>query len=79
MVNVQIRARTSIVKLLDLRFLGKVPAGTQDGNEQRLELAGNATFRHHNSALLSVSSVEAPMIVSSTEFDRRLASTLQRL
>jgi acyl-CoA:acyl-CoA alkyltransferase len=51
----------------------------QDGNEQGLELAGNATFRHSNTALLSVSSVEAPRIVSSGEFDRRLASTLQRL
>jgi 3-oxoacyl-[acyl-carrier-protein] synthase III len=51
----------------------------QDGNEQGLELAGNATFRHSNTALLSVSSVEAPRIVSSTDFDRRLASTLQRL
>jgi 3-oxoacyl-[acyl-carrier-protein] synthase III len=51
----------------------------QDRNEQGLELAGNATFRHSNTALLSVSSVEAPRIVSSTDFDRRLASTLQRL
>ena len=51
----------------------------QDGNEQGLELAGNASFRHRNTALLSVSSVEAPRIVSSTDFDRRLASTLQRL
>lgn len=48
-------------------------------DEQGLELAGNATFRHSNTALLSVSSVEAPRIVSSTDFDRRLASTLQRL
>ena len=42
-------------------------------------MAGNATFRHSNTALLSVSSVEAPRIVSSTDFDCRLASTLQRL
>ncbi|UUL75095.1 3-oxoacyl-ACP synthase III [Pseudarthrobacter sp. Fe7] len=51
----------------------------RDENEEGLELAGNATFRHSNTALLSVSSVEAPRIVSSTDFDRRLESTLQRL
>ncbi|WP_433876046.1 3-oxoacyl-ACP synthase III [Sinomonas atrocyanea] len=42
-------------------------------------MAGNATFRHGNAALLAVSSVEAPRIVSSTDFDHSLASTLQRL
>ena len=42
-------------------------------------MAGNATFRHSNTALLSVSSVEAPRIVSSTDFDRHLAHTLKRL
>lgn len=50
-----------------------------DGNEQGLDLAGNATFRFTNTALLSVSGIEAPRIVSSTDFDRRLASTLKRL
>ncbi|WP_138415301.1 3-oxoacyl-ACP synthase III [Sinomonas gamaensis] len=49
------------------------------GDEQGLHLAGNATFRHTNTALLSVSSVEAPRIVSSRDFDQRLASTLKRL
>ena len=42
-------------------------------------MVGNATFRHSNTALLSVSSVEAPTIVSSMDFDRKLASTLRRL
>ncbi len=42
-------------------------------------MAGNATFRHSNTALLSVSSIEAPRIVSSADFDRRLAPTLHRL
>ncbi|MDJ0320255.1 3-oxoacyl-ACP synthase III [Pseudarthrobacter sp. PS3-L1] len=42
-------------------------------------MIGNATFRHSNTALLSVSSVEAPQIVSSADFDRRLAPTMKRL
>ncbi|MFJ2619062.1 3-oxoacyl-ACP synthase III [Glutamicibacter sp. NPDC087344] len=40
---------------------------------------GNATFRHHNVALLAVNSVEAPEVVSSAEFDERLAPSLKRL
>lgn len=40
---------------------------------------GNATFRHNNSAILAVTSVEAPRVVSSTEFDERLAPSLKRL
>ncbi len=42
-------------------------------------MIGNATFRHRNAALLSVSSVEAPTVVSSRDFDHILASTLRRL
>jgi acyl-CoA:acyl-CoA alkyltransferase len=42
-------------------------------------LNGNATFRHDNSALLAVTSVEAPVVVSSAEFDERLAPSLKRL
>lgn len=42
-------------------------------------MIGNATFRHTNTALLSVTSVEAPVIVSSAEFDRGLSSALKRL
>jgi acyl-CoA:acyl-CoA alkyltransferase len=42
-------------------------------------LIGNATFRHSNTSLLSVSSVEAPVIVTSEDFDARLQKTLTRL
>ena len=40
---------------------------------------GNATFRHSNSALLSITSVQAPVVLSSAEFDERLAPSLKRL
>lgn len=42
-------------------------------------MTGNATFRHDNTALLAVTSVEAPVVVSSAEFDDRLAPSLKRL
>ncbi|WP_205761815.1 3-oxoacyl-ACP synthase III [Arthrobacter mobilis] len=42
-------------------------------------MSGNATFRHDNAALLAVSSVEAPVVVSSADFDERLAPSLKRL
>jgi 3-oxoacyl-[acyl-carrier-protein] synthase III len=42
-------------------------------------LIGNATFRHHNTALLAVSSIEAPVVVKSSDFDARLAPSLKRL
>ncbi|MFJ6002490.1 3-oxoacyl-ACP synthase III [Arthrobacter sp. NPDC092385] len=42
-------------------------------------MTGNATFRHDNTALLAVTSVEAPVVVSSAEFDERLAPSLKRL
>ncbi|GAA4364918.1 3-oxoacyl-ACP synthase III [Paeniglutamicibacter cryotolerans] len=42
-------------------------------------MGGNATFRHDNSALLAIGSVEAPVVVTSDEFDRRLAPSLKRL
>ncbi|WP_154795833.1 3-oxoacyl-ACP synthase III [Occultella kanbiaonis] len=40
---------------------------------------GNASFRYHNSALLSVTHIEAPVKVSSAEFEERLAPTRKRL
>ncbi|QXQ08918.1 3-oxoacyl-ACP synthase III [Paeniglutamicibacter sp. Y32M11] len=40
---------------------------------------GNATFRHHNSALLAVTSVQAPVVMTSKAFDERLAPSLKRL
>ncbi|WP_104165406.1 3-oxoacyl-ACP synthase III [Arthrobacter sp. SX1312] len=42
-------------------------------------MTGNATFRHDNTALLAVTTVEAPVVVSSAEFDERLAPSLKRL
>lgn len=40
---------------------------------------GNASFKHNNVALLSVDSVLAPEVMSSAEFDERLAPSLKRL
>ncbi|MCI2240585.1 3-oxoacyl-ACP synthase III [Paenibacillus sp. TRM 82003] len=40
---------------------------------------GNSTFRPANAALLSVSHVEAPVVVPSSHFDEVLAPTLERL
>ena len=40
---------------------------------------GNSTYRHTNTAILAVSSVEAPQVVTSAELDERLSGTLQRL
>lgn len=42
-------------------------------------MTGNSNFRHHNTALLGVESVEAPVIVTSAEFDRILSPALKRL
>jgi 3-oxoacyl-[acyl-carrier-protein] synthase III len=42
-------------------------------------VSGNFNFRHRNTALLGVESVEAPVIIPSLEFDRRLAPALDRL
>ncbi|GAA3296735.1 3-oxoacyl-ACP synthase III [Arthrobacter citreus] len=42
-------------------------------------LTGNFNFQHKNTALLSVTSVEAPVVMTSAEFDERLAPSLKRL
>jgi len=42
-------------------------------------MPGNATFTHVDTALLSVAAVEAPIVVTSAEFDARLAATYERL
>jgi acyl-CoA:acyl-CoA alkyltransferase len=42
-------------------------------------LSGNTTHRFHNTALLSVSRVEAPVVVSSTELDDRLGDVYIRV
>jgi acyl-CoA:acyl-CoA alkyltransferase len=44
-----------------------------------MSMNGNSTYRHTNTAILAVSAVEAPHIVTSAEFDEQLAGTLSRL
>ena len=41
-------------------------------------LPGNVTFRHRNTAILSVTAVDAPIVVTSQSFDDRLAETYER-
>jgi acyl-CoA:acyl-CoA alkyltransferase len=40
---------------------------------------GNSEYQHSNTAVLAVSSVEAPRVVTSDDFDERLGDTLRRL
>ena len=40
---------------------------------------GNSTYRHSNTAVLAVSAVEAPRVVTSEQFDEQLEPTLRRL
>jgi acyl-CoA:acyl-CoA alkyltransferase len=42
-------------------------------------MSGNAGFRLHNTTMLSVCAVEAPIVVPSSAFDDRLATTYQRV
>ena len=42
-------------------------------------MSGNATQRYANTAVLSVCGVDAPLVVSSAEFDERLAATYRRV
>jgi acyl-CoA:acyl-CoA alkyltransferase len=42
-------------------------------------MTGNATFRYTDTAILSVTAVDAPIIVTSAEFDEQLAGTYERL
>ncbi len=41
--------------------------------------AGNLTVRHHNTAILSVTAVDAPIVATSASFDERLAETYSRV
>lgn len=41
--------------------------------------AGNLTVRHHNTAILSVTAVDAPIVVTSQSFDEQLSSTYDRI
>ena len=42
-------------------------------------MSGNASFRHANTAVLSVCAVEAPIVVPSSAFDEQLADTYRRV
>ena len=42
-------------------------------------MSGNAIFRHTSTSILSVCGVDAPRVVTSEEFDLRLAPTLRRV
>lgn len=42
-------------------------------------MTGNATFRHTNVALLAINNMEAPVTVTSTEVEARLAEPMKRL
>ncbi len=41
-------------------------------------MSGNITFRHHDTAVLSVTAVDAPVVMTSAEFDRRIGDSYQR-
>jgi 3-oxoacyl-[acyl-carrier-protein] synthase-3 len=42
-------------------------------------MQGNSVYRHHNTAVLSVSAAEAPQVVTSAYFDEVLADTYERV
>lgn len=42
-------------------------------------MTGNAKFTHSDTALISVAAVEAPIVVTSAEFDEQLMNTYERL
>lgn len=42
-------------------------------------MTGNATYRYSNTTILSVRAVDAPIIVTSAEFDAQLATTYERV
>ncbi|WGW11028.1 3-oxoacyl-ACP synthase III [Saxibacter everestensis] len=42
-------------------------------------MTGNSNFRHQNASLLAVTSIDAPVVVTSRELDERLKPSLQRL
>ncbi len=42
-------------------------------------MSGNATYRHTNTAVLSVCAVDAPVVVTSDDFDQQLLPTYERV
>ncbi len=45
---------------------------------ERAALPGNVNFQHSNAAILSVTAVDAPIVVTSASFDEQLAETYDR-
>ncbi len=41
-------------------------------------MSGNITFRHRDTAVLSVTAVDAPVVMTSAEFDRRIGESYER-
>jgi 3-oxoacyl-[acyl-carrier-protein] synthase III len=56
------------------------PSGRSEQQAPGLDAVppGNFTFRHRNTAILSVTAVDAPIVATSASFDERLAETYQR-
>ncbi len=46
---------------------------------RKIEMYGNATHTHTDTAIISIAAVHAPEVVTSAEFDERLAGTYERL
>ena len=46
---------------------------------ERAVLPGNASFVHTNAAILSVTAVDAPIVVTSDSFDEQLRETYDRI
>ncbi len=49
-----------------------------ESRSERAALPGNVSFRHTNAAILSVTAVDAPIVVTSASFDEQLAETYER-
>src|ERR687889_2613991 len=53
--------------------------GELSPGQERQFMSGNATQRYANTAALSVCGVDAPHVMTSDEFDERLAATYRRV
>jgi acyl-CoA:acyl-CoA alkyltransferase len=51
---------------------------TDGARSERAALPGNVTFAHTNSAILSVTAVDAPIVMTSAQFDEQLVETYDR-
>ena len=52
--------------------------GPEAERSERAALPGNVNFHYTNTAILSVTAVEAPIVVTSQSFDDHLAQTYDR-